>query len=111
MEQANRSQIDLLHLDSEVVTVQTLSLSGPYLVRGWEPLTGGLLWEWTFSLSSSGNIKKINWLVSHGRLYHIVTRSEPNEVFLEATSYNLKTGQNRGLSIKIPAKWNVNTDK
>ncbi|XP_044739734.1 ER membrane protein complex subunit 1 isoform X2 [Chrysoperla carnea] len=111
LESANRSQIDFLHVDSEVITISAFSLSGPYLVRGWEPISGGLLWEWTFTLAKSTDVKQVDWLISHGRLYQVVAKTTGQDSYLEVTSYNTRTGQNRGSSARIQAPWISDSSK
>ncbi|CAK1541268.1 unnamed protein product [Leptosia nina] len=100
-ESASSGDIQLLHFsDGDKVT--TVTGSNPYLVRGWDPTTGVLLWEWPISIIDTERAHLSEWWVQNGMLVHLLPAFGSH---LEVTMYNLMTGSNRGATSKLPTVW------
>ncbi|XP_045520266.1 ER membrane protein complex subunit 1 isoform X1 [Pieris brassicae] len=100
-ENSSPGDIQLLHYsDGEKVT--TVTGSNPYLVRGWDPATGVLLWEWPISIIDNERAHLSEWWVQNGMLVHLLPAFGSH---LEVTMYNLMTGANKGVTSKLPAVW------
>ncbi|XP_045496441.1 ER membrane protein complex subunit 1 isoform X1 [Colias croceus] len=100
-ESAGSGNIKLLHV-SEGDKVTTVTGNNPYLVRGWDPATGVLQWEWPISLLDTERAHLSEWWVQNGMLVHLLPAFGSH---LEVTMYNLMTGANRGATSKLPAGW------
>ncbi|CAG9787053.1 unnamed protein product [Diatraea saccharalis] len=98
-ESASSGNIQLLYVTEKVVTVTG---SNPYLVRGWEPSTGVLLWEWSLTLQDNDQADFSEWFVQNSMLVHMLPVFGSH---VEVSMYNLMTGQNRGSTSKLPAVW------
>lgn len=99
LEKAQQGQIQYLNVDNDVVTV---SGNSPWLVRGWDSTSGSILWEWSTTLASPVNNRKVFWFVHDRKLVQIVTTASSH---LEITKYELRTGYNNNTSTKISTQW------
>ena len=69
---------------------------------------GYLLWEWSLWLQGPAQqaaASSSHWWVENNLLHHLLPI---NGEHLELTTYNVKTGQNRGATSKLPAGWITN---
>ncbi|XP_045768003.1 ER membrane protein complex subunit 1 isoform X1 [Maniola jurtina] len=98
-ESASAGNIQLLHVGDKITTVTG---SNPYLVRGWDPATGVLMWEWSLILQNDERADYSEWWVQNNMLVHLLPAFGSH---LEVTMYNLLTGGNRGATSKLPAIW------
>ncbi|KAF2896776.1 hypothetical protein ILUMI_09394 [Ignelater luminosus] len=103
LESPHGNQIELLHVDKEVITVSG-GESGWY-VRGWELNLGTILWEWT--LYSDKSLKGY-WVISKDQLIHLVPAVGSH---LEITTYEVRTGRNNGKTLRISAPWITDLSK
>ncbi|XP_077289149.1 ER membrane protein complex subunit 1 isoform X2 [Arctopsyche grandis] len=102
LESGSQGNIQMLHVSDEVVTVSGVN---PALIRGWDLTTGYLLWEWSLWLQGHAQQAAATssyWWVENNLLQHLLPI--PGE-HLEMTSYNMRTGQNKGTTSKLPATW------
>lgn len=99
LESPATNQIELLHVDQEIITVS--SGEGTSYVRGWELHSGTLLWEWTLYYEKGVTAK---WLVWKDQLVHVVPVMGSH---LEVTLYDVRTGRNSGKTLKISTPWVV----
>lgn len=98
LEKSEQGQIQHLHVDTEIVTI---SGNNPWLIRGWNPSAGHILWEWSLALSYQG-YHKIDWCVQDNKLINIVLVPSSH---IEVTRYVLNTGFNNGTTSKITTPW------
>lgn len=85
------------------LTVNGGGASSPSLVRGWEPMTGNLLWEWTLTLNSPGEAEF--WFYDNLMLYHVLAYWGSH---LEVTQYMASSGQQlRAGTSRIATPWIV----
>lgn len=97
LENPKEQQIKLLHVDKDVVTVS--GARNTWHIRGWDAVSGTILWEWFLH---SDRPTAVEWIVNNGRIIHVqpVVGSH-----LEVTSYQINTGQNRGVTSQVTAPW------
>lgn len=97
LEKPKEQQIKLLHVDKDIVTVSGSKNS--WYIRGWDIATGTILWEWILHSERS---TEAEWVVYNGQLIHVQPIVGSH---LEVTTYQLQTGQNRGVTSQITAPW------
>lgn len=103
LENPKEQQIKLLHVDKDIVTVSGAKNS--WYIRGWDYVSGSILWEWILHSDRSSTTQ---WVVNNGQLFHIQPVLGSH---LEVTSYQLHTGQNRGVTSQITAPWVTDLQK
>ncbi|GAB0095170.1 ER membrane protein complex subunit 1 [Sergentomyia squamirostris] len=89
---------------SQVPQTTLLTVSGhtPALVRGWNPTTGVLLWEWSLT-SHYPESREDLWFTDNLMLYHVIPFWGSH---IEVTQYYASTGQQlKTGSSKISAAW------
>lgn len=91
-------QIQLLHVDKEIITVSGTPTS--WFVRGWEIHSGINLWQWVIRPEKPA--LNCLWSVVNKELIHL---SVVPESHIEVTLYNFETGNNRGKTAKINTPW------
>lgn len=97
LENPTYNQIQLLHVDKDVITVS--GGKGTWYVRGWDSSSGSLLWEWSFYME---NKQHPYWILSKGQLVHIIPVLGSH---IEITSYDVRNGRNNGRTTKITTPW------
>lgn len=103
LERGAQGQLQLMAVDSEVVTV---SGTGPFVVRGWNPSAGYLHYEWL--IQSEKERSKVLWAYNQGRLYQ-VSLNEGSPGVAEVVTYNVRSGTKLALySINLPGVKNTN---
>ncbi|XP_058467728.1 ER membrane protein complex subunit 1 isoform X2 [Malaya genurostris] len=86
----------------DVITVSGVS---PALIRGWNPNTGTLEWEWTLLPTSSEKVDSADWFIKDGYLYHIVPIWASH---IEVTEYVANSGQQtKQTTTRFAAPWIV----
>lgn len=88
--------------DYDVITV-----SGTYtaIVRGWNPSTGHMNWEWSLTPNSPVNAENSLWYYHDSILYHIVPVYGSH---IEVTGYYGSSGQHvKSTTTRISAPWIV----
>ncbi|XP_017778048.1 PREDICTED: ER membrane protein complex subunit 1 [Nicrophorus vespilloides] len=100
LEHSDVHSIELMHLDTEVITVS--GNGNIYYVRGWDLNTGVLQYEWSLSTEKSGK-----WIATKTHLIHVVAVVNSH---VEVTKYEIKTGMNKGSSSRISTPWMTNLE-
>lgn len=90
----------LLHLERDLISIS--GSRSNFHVRGWDPLTGVALWEWT--AVSEQSIDPY-WLINGEFLIRLVSVQDS---YLEVTTYHLKTGALYGNVRKFGGAWGKN---
>lgn len=82
----------------------TVSGSGnPHLVRGWDPLDGSLLWEWSIQVTDPERIEGEYWFYENLMLYHVLAYYGSH---IEVTQYFASNGQQlRAGTSRITTPW------
>lgn len=116
LEKSIRGDIKLLHIqqmesisrpnaDPEVITV---SGSSPAMIRGWNPLTGNLQWEWSMMPNTLNSSAQIDWFYDNLYLYHVIAVAQSH---IEVTAYYASTGQQiKSTTTKYTAPWITETN-
>lgn len=85
--QAEASDTDRLNFDNEIITV---SGSSPALIRGWNPITGNIQWEWSLTPNSAVNAEHSLWFYDNLYVYHVIPVYGSH---IEVTPYFATSGQ------------------
>lgn len=117
MEKDTRGSIQYLHVvqtnkneltrsgeysDYDVITV---SGTNPAMVRGWNPSTGNINWEWSLTPNTPTNGENALWLYQDSILYHVVPVYGSH---IEVTGYYASSGQHvKSTTTRISAPWIV----
>lgn len=115
MERDSRGNIQYLHVvqsdkneltrsgearDNDVITVSGTSTA---IVRGWNPSTGNINWEWSLTPNSPTSSENSLWHYRDSILYHIVPVFGSH---IEVTGYYASSGQNvKSTTTRISAPW------
>lgn len=88
--------------DNDIITV---SGTNPAMVRGWNPNTGHIIWEWSLTPNTPANGDNALWIYQESILYHVVPVYGSH---IEVTGYYATTGQNvKSTTSRISAPWIV----
>ncbi|XP_019562348.3 ER membrane protein complex subunit 1 isoform X2 [Aedes albopictus] len=116
LEKSPRGDIKLLYVPNQGNGVQfsggrsnrafdviTVTGASPALIRGWNPNTGSLEWEWSLLPASPERAENALWFVRDGNLYHVVPVWGSH---IELTEYFVASGQQTKPSTsRISAAW------
>ncbi|XP_075213432.1 ER membrane protein complex subunit 1 isoform X2 [Lycorma delicatula] len=99
LERGSSGQLQLMQVDTDVITV---SGNGPFIVRGWNPSSGYLHYEWLILSEKSQKQTETLWTYHQGKLYQ-VSLKEVTAGKAEVTTYNVRSGtQLFNYSFRIP---------
>lgn len=117
MEKDNRGTIQYLHVTQTEKTeltrsgefnendVITVSGSNPAMIRGWNPNTGNIIWEWSLTPNTPTNAENAVWIYQDSILYHVIPVYGSH---IEVTGYYATTGQHvKSTTSRISAPWIV----
>lgn len=80
-------------------------VGNPSLVRGWDPMNGNLLWEWSLTLANPERIEAEYWFYDNLMLYHVLAFWGSH---LEVTQYMASSGQQlKSGTSRITTPWIV----
>lgn len=80
-------------------------VGNPSLVRGWDPMNGNLLWEWSLTLNSPDRVEAEYWFYDNLVLYHVLAFWGSH---LEVTQYMASSGQQlKSGTSRITTPWIV----
>lgn len=117
MEKDSRGNIHYLHVtqtDKNELTrsgeyqdydVITVSGTNPAMIRGWNPSTGNINWEWSLTPNTPVNGENSLWIYQDSILYHVVPVYGSH---IEVTGYYASTGQHvKSTTTRISTPWIV----
>lgn len=79
--------------------------NNPSLVRGWDPMNGNLLWEWSLTLANPERVEAEYWFYDNLMLYHVLAFWGSH---LEVTQYMASSGQQlKSGTSRITTPWIV----
>ncbi|XP_037025633.1 ER membrane protein complex subunit 1 isoform X2 [Bradysia coprophila] len=88
--------------DYDVITVSGIN---PAMVRGWNPSTGNINWEWSLTPNTPVNGENSLWFYQDSILYHVVPVYGSH---IEITGYYASSGQHvKSTTTRISAPWIV----
>lgn len=88
--------------DYDIITV---SGSNPAMVRGWNPNTGNINWEWSLTPNTPATAENALWIYRDSIIYHVIPVYGSH---IEVTEYYASTGQHiRSTTTRISAPWIV----
>ncbi|XP_062535416.1 ER membrane protein complex subunit 1 isoform X2 [Armigeres subalbatus] len=117
LEKSPRGDIKLLHIPGQAnqgvqsgdgrsnraFDVVTVTGVNPALVRGWNPNTGSLEWEWSLLPNSPEKAESAVWFAEQSSLYQVVPVWGSH---IELTEYFVSTGQqSKPSTSRISAAW------
>ncbi|XP_053696909.1 ER membrane protein complex subunit 1 [Sabethes cyaneus] len=116
LEKGSRGDIKLLHVPAQGFEIQStgnrfsrasdiITVSGvsPTLIRGWNPNTGALEWEWSILPTSPEKAERGQWFKNEINLYHVVPVLGSH---IEVTEYIATSGQQvKQTTSRISAAW------
>nr|XP_018911918.1 PREDICTED: ER membrane protein complex subunit 1 isoform X1 [Bemisia tabaci] len=91
--------IKLLHMEKVVITVTGTS---SFLIRGWQPNTGFLDFQWSLPRPAIPNLKDVLFWAQNNRLYQLVLLTKGN---IEVGIFNILSGTKIKPSYTIPLTW------
>lgn len=88
--------------DNDVITVSGMN---PAMIRGWNPNTGNINWEWSLTPNTPVNGENALWIYHESIIYHVVPVYGSH---IEVTGYYASTGQHvKSTTTRISAPWIV----
>ena len=101
-----RIQFSASFTENSVPTFLTVNgVGNPSLVRGWDPMNGNLLWEWSLTLANPERVEAEYWFYDNLMLYHVLAFWGSH---LEVTQYMASSGQQlKSGTSRITTPWIV----